>query len=111
VILFGLVAASAGELIGTLFRTEQQATGLSLLIGLGFAALGGCMVPLEFFSPRLKQIAHLTPHAWANDAFAKLIGDGAGVGAIWHQLAVLAGYAVVLLAVATWRLRRVIVRA
>ena len=110
VILFGLVAASTGVLIGTLFRTEQQATGLSLLIGLGFAALGGCMVPLEFFSPTLKRVAHLTPHAWANDAFAKLIGDGAGIGAIWHQLAVLAGYAVVLLAVATWRLRRVIVR-
>jgi ABC-2 type transport system permease protein len=111
VILFGLVAASAGVLIGTLFRTEQQATGLSLLLGLGFAALGGCMVPLEFFSPTLKRIAHLTPHAWANDAFAKLIGDGSGIGAIWRQLAVLAGYAVVLLAIATWRLRRVIVRA
>ncbi len=111
VILFGLVAASAGVLIGTVFRTEQQATGLSLLIGLGFAALGGCMVPLAFFSPRLKQVAHLTPHAWANDAFAKLIGDGAGIGAIWRQLAVLAGYAVVLLALATWRLRRVLVQA
>jgi ABC-2 type transport system permease protein len=100
-----------GVFVGSLFRTEQQAQGLSLLLGLGFAALGGCMVPLEVFSPTLKTVAHITPHAWANDAFAKLIGDGATIGAITSQLGVLAIYAVVLLALATWRLRRVLVAA
>jgi ABC-2 type transport system permease protein len=111
VILFGLVSVGFGILVGSLFRTEQQAQGLSLLLGLGLAALGGCMVPLEIFSPTLRTIAHITPHAWANDAFAKLIGNGATIGGIWHQLGVLAIYAAVLLALATWRLRRVLVAA
>jgi len=111
VILFGLVATGFGIAVGTLFRTEQQAQGVSLLLGLGLAALGGCMVPLEVFSPTLRTIAHITPHAWANDAFAKLIGDGASIGAIAPQLGVLAAYAVALLALATWRLRRVLVAA
>lgn len=109
VILFGLVAAGFGIFVGTLFRNEQQAMGISLLLGLGLAALGGCMVPLEVFSPTLKTVAHVTPHAWANDAFARLIGDGASIGGILPQLGVLACYAVVLLALATWRLRRVLV--
>ncbi len=111
VVLFGLVAAGFGIFIGTLFRTEQQAMGISLLLGLGLAALGGCMVPLELFSPTMRTIAHITPHAWASDAFAKLIGDGDSIGAILPQLGVLAIYAVVLLSLATWRLRRVLVSA
>ena len=109
VILFDLVAAGFGIFVGTLFRNEQQAMGLSLLLGLGLAALGGCMVPLEIFSPTMKRVAHVTPHAWANDAFAKLIGHGATIGDILPQLGVLAGYAAVLLALATWRLRQVLV--
>lgn len=111
VLLFGLVAAGFGIFVGTLFRNEQQATALSLLLGLGLAALGGCMVPLEVFSPTMKRIAHITPHAWANDAFAKLVGHGATIGAILPQLEVLGGYAAVLLILATWRLRSVLVAA
>jgi ABC-2 type transport system permease protein len=109
VVLFVLVAAGAGIFLGTVFRNEQQTMGISLLLGLGLAALGGCMVPLEVFSPTMKHIAHITPHAWANDAFAKLVGHGASIGDIGRQLGVLAAYAVVLLALATWRLRRVLV--
>ena len=109
VILFALVGAGAGILLGTLFRTEQQAVGVSLLLGLGLGALGGCMVPLEVFSPTMKQVAHLTPQAWANDAFTQLVGHHATVTAILPQLGILAAYAAVLLALATWRLRRVLV--
>ena len=109
VILFALVGAGAGILLGTLFRNEQQAIGVSLLLGLGLGALGGCMVPLEVFSPTMKRVAHLTPQAWGNDAFTQLVGHHATVTAILPQLGILAAYAAVLLALATWRLRRVLV--
>jgi linearmycin/streptolysin S transport system permease protein len=108
VILFALVGAGAGIFLGTLFRTEQQAIGVSLLLGLGLGALGGCMIPLEVFSPAMKHVAHITPQAWANDAFAKLVGHGASITGILPQLGVLAAFAVALLALATWRLRRVL---
>lgn len=108
VILFALVGAGAGIFLGTLFRNEQQAVGVSLLLGLGLGALGGCMVPLEVFSPTMKRVAHITPQAWANDAFAKLVGHGASITGILPQLGVLAGYAAVLLVLAAWRLRRVL---
>jgi linearmycin/streptolysin S transport system permease protein len=108
VILFALVGAGAGIFLGTLFRTEQQAIGVSLLLGMGMGALGGCMVPLEVFPPAMRNIAHLTPQAWGNDAFAKLAGHGASIAGILPQLGVLAAFAAVLLALATWRLRRVL---
>jgi ABC-2 type transport system permease protein len=108
VILFALVGAGAGIFAGTLFRNEQQAIGVSLLLGLGLGALGGCMVPLEVFSPVMRQVAHITPHAWGNDAFARLAGHGASVTGILPQLGILAAYAAVLLTLAAWRLRRVL---
>jgi ABC-2 type transport system permease protein len=108
VILFALVAAGAGTFVGTLFRNEQQAIGVSLLLGLGLGALGGCMVPLEVFSPVMRRVAHITPQAWGNDAFARLVGDGASIAGILPQLGALAAYAAVLLALAAWRLRRVL---
>jgi ABC-2 type transport system permease protein len=109
VILFVLVASGAGIFLGTLFRNEQQASGVSLLAGLGLAALGGAMVPLEVFSPTMRHVAHITPHAWASDAFAKLVGHGASITDIGGQLAVLAAFAAALLALAAWRLRQVLV--
>ena len=109
VFLFVLVGAGAGIFLGTLFRNEQQAVGVSLLLGLGLGALGGCMVPLEVFSPTMRRVAHFTPQAWGNDAFSKLVAHGASITGILPQLAVLAAFAAGLLALATWRLRRVLV--
>jgi hypothetical protein len=44
------------------------------------------------------------------DAFIDLISENAGLAGIAGKLAVLAGFAAVLLAVAAWRLRRALVR-
>jgi ABC-2 type transport system permease protein len=108
VLVFCLVGAGAGMLIGSVLSSEQQAAPVSFLAGLGLAALGGCMVPLEVFPTAARRVAHLTPHAWGNDAFVQLVGHHRGLTAILPQLAVLMGYAVVLLTLATWRLRRVL---
>jgi ABC-2 type transport system permease protein len=110
-ILFSAVGSGAAMLIGTLFRNAEQAGGVGVMLGLGLAALGGCMLPLQLFSPTLQQVAHLTPHAWAVDAFAKLVQDGGGLVDILPELGVLAAYAAALLLIASWRLRVVITRA
>jgi len=108
VIVFTLVSAGAAIFLGALLRNVQQASGVALILGLGLAAIGGSMVPLQVFPPTMQTIAHLTPHAWANDAFAQLIANGASITGILPQLGVLAGYAAALLTLATWRLHRVL---
>jgi ABC-2 type transport system permease protein len=105
---FSLVASGAGMLLGAALRTEQQAGAMGLLLGLGVAALGGSMMPMEFFSETMRRVAHVTPHAWANDGFAELVRHGAGLSGILPQLGVLMLFAAGLFGLATWRLRRAI---
>jgi ABC-2 type transport system permease protein len=57
----------------------------------------------------MRVLGHLFPQAWAMDAFIALIAKGETVAGIAPQLTVLAGFAAVLLALATWRLRKALV--
>lgn len=111
-LLIGLAATGAGGamLLGALFRNDQQAGGISVMASLGLAALGGCMFPLELFSPTMQRIAHLTPHAWALDGFADLVYRNGSLSDVMGEVVVLLIYGTVLLALASWRLRKVITR-
>jgi ABC-2 type transport system permease protein len=107
-LVFAAVATGAALLMGALFRNEQQASGVGVVAGLGLAALGGCMAPLEIFSPTMRKVAHLTPHAWALDGFNELIRHHGTVLDILPELGVLTAMAVVLLTLGTRRFRRTI---
>ncbi len=106
IVLFALVGTGAAMLMGSSLHNAEQAGALGVFIGLGFAALGGCMVPLEVFPPAMVTIAHLTPHAWALDAFDEIVRKGGTIGDVLPELGVLAAYATVLLAAATLVFRR-----
>jgi ABC-2 type transport system permease protein len=68
--------------------------------------LGGCMWPLEIVPPAVRALGHLTPHAWAVDAWVVLLSRGGGLLDILRQLAVLLAFAVGQLVLASMRLRR-----
>jgi ABC-2 type transport system permease protein len=106
VIAFCLVGTGVAVLLGSLFASGEQAGPVAMLLGLGLAALGGSMAPLEVFPSTARKIAHLTPHAWANDAFSKLLEHGGHLSTVLPQVGVLLGFAAVALTVATWQLRR-----
>ena len=110
VVLFAFVGSGAAMLSGSIFRNEQQAGGLGVLLGLGLAAVGGAMVPIELFPDTMQTVARFTPHAWAIDAFAELVRRDGGFLDILPQLGVLAAFAAFFLALATWRLHRVLTR-
>ncbi len=108
ILAFSAVGAGAALLFGTLFKNDQQAGSVGVIAGLGLAAIGGSMLPIELFSDTMRQIAKFTPHAWANEAFAELFRRNGTITDIGPQLGVLAIFAIVLLALATWRMRKVI---
>jgi linearmycin/streptolysin S transport system permease protein len=108
ILAFCLVGTGAGMLLGGLCSTEQQAGPIALLLGLSLAAFGGSMVPLEVFPSAVRSVAHVTPHAWANDAFSKLLDHGGDLIDVLPQVAVLLAFAAVSVALATWQLRRVV---
>jgi ABC-2 type transport system permease protein len=109
-VMFALVGAGAAMLMGALFHNDQQAGGLGVLLALGLGALGGSMVPIEIFPENIQTVAKLTPHSWAIDAFAELVRRDGSVVDILPQLGVLAGFAAVLLLLASWRLQHVLTR-
>jgi ABC-2 type transport system permease protein len=109
-IALSAVGAGAGMLLGSLFSNEQQAGGVGVMVSLGLAALGGAMFPIDLFPPTMQRIAHVTPHAWALDGYAELVRRGGTIVDIVPELAILTAYAVVLMAVAAWRLRVAITR-
>ncbi|KGN41173.1 ABC transporter permease [Knoellia aerolata] len=110
-LVFGLVAAGVSMVIGVVADNEGLATGLAVGGGLVLAALGGCMMPLEFFPDSLRPVAFLTPHAWGYEGFAEIQRHGGTLLDILPQLGVLAGMAVLWLALGSYLLRRSLARA
>jgi linearmycin/streptolysin S transport system permease protein len=103
---FGLVAAAASLLVGTVARTPEQATSFGPLVGIALGMLGGCMWPLEIVPPGLQRVGHLTPQSWAIDALVSLMGERASAVDVLPQVGVLCLFAAVLVPLAVWRFRR-----
>jgi len=108
-ILFALVGAGAGLLLGSAFDSENTVGSASAPVALVLAAIGGCMVPSEVFPDGLRTASQLTPHYWALEAWKALMFDGAGLADIGIELAVLAAFAVVLIGSSAMVLRRSLV--
>jgi ABC-2 type transport system permease protein len=106
IVVWVLVGTGTGVLAGTLFRTPEQASAIGPAIGIAFGMLGGTMWPLEIVTPVMRTIGHLVPHAWAVDGWIEVLSRGGGIADIATQLAVLGGFAAVLLALASIRLGR-----
>jgi len=110
-VAFALVGAGGALLFGTVFSNDQQAGGVGIVAGIGLAAIGGSMLPLELFSDTMLRVARFTPHAWANEAFAELVRRDGSFVDILPELGVMAAFGVAFLVVASWRMRTVITRA
>lgn len=106
VVLYAIVCAAAGMLLGAVVRTPGQAVALAIPLGIVGGMLGGTMWPLSVVGPVMRAIGHLTPQAWAMDAWNLVINQGAGLGGIATQMAVLTGFAVGFGALALWALPR-----
>jgi len=108
VALFCLVAAGAAMLVGAMAKNGDQASSMGVFAGLALGALGGCMIPYQVMPPAMQSIARLIPQSWAVLGLQSLIREGGGLASVAPNLAVLAGFAAVLLTLATWRFRRAI---
>ena len=106
VAMFALVSAAAALLVGAVARNPDQASSLGVFLGLALGALGGCMIPFQVMPSVMQSLARFIPHSWALLGLQETIRDGTGIETALPNLAVLAVFAAVLLALATWRFRR-----
>ena len=80
-------------------KSEGQANGLVLLLSLSLAPLGGAWWPLEIVPEFMQTIGHVSPVAWAMDAFHDLILYNGGFRDVLPEVGVLLAAAAVLFAV------------
>lgn len=110
VVVFALVGTGAAMVVGVFANDVDQAGALGVMAGMLLGALGGAMVPLEIFPEPMRSIAYLTPQAWAIQALRTVGLREGGVADILTELAVLLVFAMGLVALGTWRFRRVLSR-
>ncbi len=104
-VLMVIMSSAFALMLATLAKTERSAGSIAVVTALLLAPLGGCWWPL-FILPRwLQNLAKISPHAWANTGFNKLMLFGADFGAVVPEMLALVGFTVVFALIAIWRFR------
>lgn len=102
---FALASAALGTTLGTFIKSEGQATGLSILLGMVMALMGGCWYPLELFPELVQMLVQALPTTWAMQGLLTLSLRGGGLTDVLPNAAVLLGFAAVFFVIGIWRFR------
>ena len=100
-----LAASALGTMLATFVKTESQASGISVMLGMSMALLGGCWYPLELFPQTVRTIVKIFPTTWSMQGLLDILLRGAGVKAILPDAAVLLGFAVLFFSIGVRRFR------
>ena len=95
VVSLALTVGAIALFWGSVLRRVDQASSVALISSLFMGAIGGCWWPLEIVPEWMRVAGHISPAAWAMDAFHSLISFGAGLPAVIVPCLVLLGYSVV----------------
>ena len=100
-----LAASALGTMLGTIVKTESQAMGLSIMLGMVMALLGGCWYPLELFPEVVRNIVKVLPTTWSMQGLLDILLRGGGVSAILPEAGVLLAFALVFFVIGVWRFK------
>ena len=104
-LLIILMSSAFGIMLATFVKTERSASSIGVLASLILAPLGGCWWPL-FITPHwMQNLAKITPHAWATNAFNKLLVFGGDFNAVKPEIWALIGFALVFGTIAAIRFK------
>lgn len=109
--LFSLVGTSASILLGSVMTNEGAASGVGVALGIALGALGGAMMPVEFFSESMRRLSQATPHYWAMEGLKEVVWREGTIGDITTELGVLAAFSAVLLTLSIFLYRRSLLEA
>jgi len=107
VVATSFAAMGLALLVAAVARTEMQVAILGSLLFLFLGLISGCLIPRELMPETMTQVSHITPHAWALDAYRQLLvrpAPGAEVApnldVVRNACLVLTGYGAAFLALA-----------
>ena len=110
VIVSAISAAALGFafVIASVAKTTEQATMLGGVGNILFGALGGIMVPTLVMPEVMRQLAKWSPMNWGMEGLLEVFAGTADWSQMMPPVTLLFGMGAVLMALATWRLQRVI---
>jgi ABC-2 type transport system permease protein len=100
-----LAAAAFGTMLGTFVKTPAQAQGLSIMLGMVMALMGGCWYPLELFPQVVRNLVKILPTTWAMQGLLDLVLRGRDLVEILPEAGVLLGFAAVFFGIGIWRFK------
>jgi ABC-2 type transport system permease protein len=100
-----LAAGAIGTTMGTFIKTESQASGLSIMMGMVMALMGGCWYPLEMFPTIIQTIVKILPTTWAMQGLLDLVLRNGGLMQILPEAGVLLGFAAIFFSIGVIRFR------
>lgn len=71
-----LAAAALGTTLGAFVKTASQAQGLSIMLGMVMALLGGCWYPIELFPQVVRDAVKVLPTSWAMQGMLDILVRG-----------------------------------
>ncbi len=106
IFVFGVGTQGLGFVLSSVARTEFQAIQFLPLILFPSILLSGVFWPLEAVPSIIRPVSYFIPLTYAIDGLRSVMIRGWSVDGIWLQLLVLAVFAVVMLLLSTWALKR-----
>ena len=100
-----LAAGAIGTTMGTFVKTESQAGGSSIMLGMVMALMGGCWYPLEMFPAAVQTLVRILPTTWTMQGLLTLVLRGGGLAEILPAAGVLLGFAVVFFTIGVIRFK------
>ena len=105
IITSALAAGALGTMLGTFVKTEAQGNGLSIMIGMVMAMMGGCWYPIELFPRVIRTAAQILPTYWSMQGMLDILTRGQGLQGVLLESAVLLGFALVFFVIGVLRFR------
>ena len=104
-IAFALCVTALSFALGSFVKDETQAAGLTNLLGISLAALGGAWWSLEVVPELMRTVGHISPVAWAMDGYTSLIFENGDLGTVYPSILILLGAAAIFFVLGVRRFR------
>ncbi len=98
-------ATGLGLLVAAVGKTREQIGGISTLLVLTLAAIGGMMFPTFAMPEFMQSLSKISPHSWALAGYQDVIVRGLGLSAVLNEVGVLMIFSSVFFLFALWRFR------
>jgi len=105
-LLFLMTSLGVGLFISTISQNQQQAMISSFFFSMPAFMLSGFTFPIRNMPASIQALTYLNPVRYFMEIVRGVFLKGAGVQALWPQMAALAVYGVAILGLSAWRFHK-----